>query len=63
MIKSKEMDGSSIAYRDFYLLAEKNGLVHVLNINVVCGYYQSSPEVRKVVKRIMDSFELQKDSK
>lgn len=56
--KSKEMDGSTKAYRYIYVLSEKDGMVHVLNISTSDSYYQSSSDVRRIIKRIMDSIDL-----
>lgn len=57
--KSKEMDGSIVAFRRFYLFSEKEGQVHVLEVSTTDSYYQSRLETRLIIKKILDSFKLE----
>lgn len=54
---SKEMDGSIVKYRVYYLLRQAGaGMVHCVQIDLRDERIKNKPDTEKVVKRILDSF-------
>lgn len=53
---SKEMDGSIIKYRRYYLLKQAGIGVHCVQISLRDELVKSKPATEKLIKRIMDSF-------
>lgn len=53
---SKEMDGSAVRYRCYYLLKQSGIGVHCMEISFRDDLLKRKPETKKLVKRILDSF-------
>lgn len=54
--KSKEMDGSIVEYRLFNLLKQKGSKVHRVSISLREELYAKSPNIKKQITHILDSF-------
>lgn len=54
--KSKEMDGSTMEYKVFYLLEKDGKRVHCVKLDLRKDYYDKSSEVQKLVFAILNSF-------
>jgi len=53
---SREMDGSIIKYRIYYLLKEAGRGVHCVEISLRNELLKEKPETEKVIERILNSF-------
>ena len=53
---SKEMDGSIIKYRTYYLLKQAGRGVHCVQISLRDELVKGKPTTEKLIKRILDSF-------
>lgn len=54
--KGKEMDGSIVEYRQFNLLRQKGSKVHRVSISLREELYAKSPNIKKQITHILDSF-------
>lgn len=55
---SKEMDGSTVVYRCFYLLKKKGNSVHCIYLSLTEDYYKKSPDLHNLIVHILDSFKV-----
>ena len=53
---SREMDGSIEHYRKFYLMRRNGKQIHQLYISLTEEHYRSNPEIKDMIKKILDSF-------
>lgn len=55
---SKEMDGSMVNYRRFYLLKKKGNRVHCISLSLREKFYKESPDMQNLISHILDSFKV-----
>lgn len=55
---SKEMDGSMVDYRRFYLLKKKGNRVHCISLSLREKFYKESPDMQNLISHILDSFKV-----
>jgi len=53
---SREMDGHIERYRHFYLMKQAGRQIHQVSVSLTEKKYQAEPEIRELIRRMLDSF-------